>query len=166
MNQEISAWMDGEAGPHESESALRKCCASEEALRTWQAYHLIGDALRGQSPSGTQTASRVMAALAQEPTVLAPRARAASAARIGLAAAASVATVAVVGWIGVQGGLSTPPATVAKAPAKAAEPVLAVVTPPAAQPPIDVQDYLVAHRQLPSPDLYRQAALRQPAAGR
>ena len=31
MNQEISAWMDGEAGPHESESALRKCCASEEA---------------------------------------------------------------------------------------------------------------------------------------
>jgi len=165
MKQEISAWMDGEAEPHEAERALRACCAGEEATRTWQAYHLIGETLRGGAPASLRTAERVFAALAAEPTVLAPRARGASVARIALAAAASVATVAVVGWIGLQGTGSNAPATMAKAPAKA-EPVLAANVPPAAQPPIDVQDYLVAHRQMPSPDLYRPAALRQPAAGR
>jgi hypothetical protein len=81
--------------------------------------------------------------------------------RIALAAAASVATIGVVGWIGTQGGQlpgSTP--VVAKNPT-AIQPVANKV--PATAPTADVQDYLAAHKQLPSAELYRPVNNRTPA---
>ncbi len=164
MNQEISSLMDGELQPHEAERAIRSCCASREAADTWHQYHLIGDVMRGGMPHPTSTAERVRKALESEPAIIARPRRVldTTAGRIALAAVASVATIGVVGWIGSQGG-----------PVPDAGPVVAKSTPsiqtvanktivPAAA--LDVQDYLAAHQQLPSPDSYRPVTNRTPAA--
>lgn len=167
MSQEISSLMDGELERDEAVRAIRSCCTSPEAVSTWETYHLIGEALRGANPHPTRTAERVRAALAAEPAIIARPKRVldTTAGRVALAAAASVATIGVVGWIGSQGGqvsggpmMATQPAAsiqpvASKAPAKAA---------PAA-PAVDPHDYYVAHKQLPSADLYRPVNRAVPA---
>jgi negative regulator of sigma E activity len=152
MTQEISSLMDGELDPHEAERAIRACCTSGEAAQQWQAYNLISDVLRGGKPHPTRTAERVREALAAEPTIIArpKRVYETTFGRVALAAAASVATIGVVGWIGTQGGQVPTGAVIAKNPS-AIQPVSNVV--PAA--PADMQDYVAAHKQLPSADLYR-----------
>jgi sigma-E factor negative regulatory protein RseA len=157
MTQEISSLMDGELEAHEAERAIRSCCASGEAARKWQEYHLIGDVLRGGKPHPTGTADRVRAALEGEPAIVARPRRVLDTTfgRVALAAAASVATIGVVGWIGSQGGPAAP-GTVARTPAA----VQPVAHKPVTAPAPDVQDYLTAHRQIPSPDLYRTVTNR------
>jgi len=157
MTQDISSLMDGELDPQEAEHAVRSCCASPEAAQTWQTYHLIGDVLRGGKPHPTQTAERVREALVKEPAIIArpKRVHETTVGRIALAAAASVATIGVVGWIGTQGGQTLPGnAVVAKTPT-AIQPVANKSAVPAQAPTVDVQDYLAAHKQLPSAELYR-----------
>ena len=156
MTQDISSLMDGELEASEAERAIRSCCTSREAVNTWQSYHLIGDVLRGGMPHPTRTAQRVQAALDAEPAIVARPRRILETTfgRVALAAAASVATIGVVGWIGTQGGQSPTGAVIAKNPT-AIQPVSSKITVPASNPAPDVQDYLAAHRQLPSPDLYR-----------
>jgi sigma-E factor negative regulatory protein RseA len=156
MTQEISSLMDGELEPHEAGHAIRSCCASSEAAQKWQEYHLIGDVLRGGKPHPTGTAERVRRALESEPAIVArPRGMLDTTfGRVALAAAASVATIGVVGWIGSQGGPAAPGAVADKNPGA----IQPVALKPAAKPaPADaeVQDYLAAHRQLPSRELYR-----------
>lgn len=165
MTQEISSLMDGELDPSEAGRAIRSCCSSREAADTWQTYHLIGDVLRGGMPHPTGTAERVREALKTEPAIIARPRRVyeTTVGRIALAAAASVATVGVVGWIGTQGGQvpSASPVVATKAP-PAIQPVAnTTVVPPAT---LDVQDYLAAHRQMPSPESYRPVNNRAPAA--
>jgi sigma-E factor negative regulatory protein RseA len=152
MTQELSTLMDGELDAHEAERAIRTVCGNEELKQKWDEYHLIGDALRGDGLRGAASRRRIMAALEQEPTVLAPRPRAgATAGRIAFAAAASVATVAVVGWMGYQQGRvgDAPPALAKGSPA--AQPATVTVS----APPAHVNEYLVVHRQLPNADFYR-----------
>lgn len=149
MNQEISSLMDGELDAHEAERAIRACCTSSEAAQTWQTYNLIGDVLRGGKPHPTRTAERVKDALAAEPAIIArpKRMYETTFGRVALAAAASVATIGVVGWIGSQGGQVSQGSVIAKNPS-AIQPVSNVI-------PADMQDYVAAHKQLPSADLYR-----------
>lgn len=151
MTQEISSLMDGELESHEAERAIRSCCATSEAAKKWQEYHLIGDVLRGGKPHPTGTADRVRTALEAEPAIIARprRLHETFLGRVAFAAAASVATIGVVGWIGSQGGATVPAGVVAKGPA-AVQPV--VHQPRSAPAP---EEYLTAHRQIPSPDLYR-----------
>ena len=153
MTQEISSLLDGELEPHEADRAIRACCTSGEAAQKWQTYNLIGDVLRGGKPHPTRTAERVREALAAEPAIIArpKRVHETTFGRIALAAAASVATIGVVGWIGTQGGQSPSPGSVVAKGASPIQPVSNVV--PAA--PADIQDYVAAHKQLPSADLYR-----------
>jgi sigma-E factor negative regulatory protein RseA len=165
MTQDISSLMDGELPAHEAERALQACCASEEHKATWYLYHAIGDSIRGQAPRRLALPDQVVESIRMQPTVLAPRPRTGTLfARVALAAAASVATVGVVGWLGSQGGqggqgtpapmaAKTAPAALAKAPAPQAG-------------ALEVQDYLVAHRQIPSPELYRQVNNQAPATAR
>jgi hypothetical protein len=80
---------------------------------------------------------------------------------VALAAAASVATVGVVGWIGSQSGQVPGGTTIAKNPSTL-QPVANVV--PAQAPAADMQDYVAAHKQLPSVDLYRPVNRTAPAA--
>ena len=179
MTQDISSLVDGELQSPETERVIRSCCADAEAARKWNEYHLIGEALRGENPRRCAVADRVMEALADEPTVLAPRAgRAHAVGRMALAAAASVATIGVVGWMGMQQFEGPAGPAVAQAPvpkpavAKAGESVAprtpAVVAggnPASGRqvsgpviPTSDVQDYLVVHRQIPSAEFYRPVA--------
>ena len=177
MKQDISSLMDGELGGDEAVRVIRACCSSEEHKDTWNVYHAIGDAIRGQAPATLARREGILEALNKEPTVLAPRTRILETTfgRIALAAAASVATVGVVSWIGTQGGapgVSSP--TVVKVapagPALAIQPVSATGAAPSAPvvPVADnhVQDYLNAHRQLPAPDAYRSVANRGAAQAR
>jgi sigma-E factor negative regulatory protein RseA len=175
MTQDISSLMDGELEGQEAGRVVQACCASEEQKETWYVYHVIGDALRGQAPHRAGFPHRTLAALHEQPTVLAPRRRVleASFGRVALAAAASVATIGVVGWLGLQGGQIAAPSNVAKvAPVAPATNVAANVpangTMPVAstQPVLDVQDYLTVHRQMPSPEFYRQVSNQAPAATR
>jgi len=152
MTQEISSLLDGELDSHEAERAIRACCTSGEAAQKWQTYNLIGDVLRGGKPHPTRTAERVSEALAAEPAIIArpKRVYETTFGRVALAAAASVATIGVVGWMGSQSSQGPTGSVVAKNPS-AIQPVSNVV--PAA--PADMQDYVAAHKQLPSADLYR-----------
>jgi sigma-E factor negative regulatory protein RseA len=170
MTQEISSLMDGELEAQEAGRVIRSCCASIEAAEKWKEYHLIGDVLRGGKPHPTGTSERVRLALEKEPAIVArPRRLLESTfGRVALAAAASVATIGVVGWIGSQGGPGAPGSVVAKTPAAiqpaAVQPAAAKVAPP---PAADVQDYLAAHRQIPSPETYRTVTNRaSPAPAR
>jgi sigma-E factor negative regulatory protein RseA len=163
MTQELSSLMDGELQAQEAERAIRGCCGNEELKRKWQDYHVIGDAMRGECPCTASSTARILAALEREPTVLAPKRRLAQhAGRIAFAAAASIATIAVVGWVGMQ-GRSAPegPALARTAPQDAGTPVVA-----ATAVPLNVQDYVVVHRQVPSADFYRPVANKAVGAGR
>ena len=71
MNEQISQLMDGElddAEAHRLFGALKH----SEAQREWQAYHLIGDALRDTSAVSHDFMGHFSERLAEEPTVLAP----------------------------------------------------------------------------------------------
>ena len=101
-DERISALMDGELDEQMQHSAMDELLNKTEARDTWARYHLISDTLRQHLPAGmdTQFSSRVMSALEDEPTILAPRTTQTSsmARRLsGLAVAASVAAVAVMG---------------------------------------------------------------------
>jgi negative regulator of sigma E activity len=165
MTQEISSLMDGELEAHEAGRAIRGCCADGEAARKWQEYHLISDVMRGGRPHPSGTAERVRKALELEPAIVARPRRIVDTTfgRVALAAAASVATIGVVGWIGTQGGQSPAAGPVVAKNPPAVQPVVHQA-PVATVPAPDVQEYLTAHRQIPSAELYRTVTNRAPAA--
>ena len=101
MTEQLSELMDGEIDKARCGAALKSICDNDEQRQLWRMYHLIGDCLRGEAVSEPANADSIMARLATEPTVLAPRrARTVDAkTRMALALAASVATLAVVGVI-------------------------------------------------------------------
>ena len=161
MNNELSAFLDGEAEEHEIDSLFAAMRTDGELRRQSAVFCLIGDALRDEDHLECDMLAGVMRAVAEGPVVVAPRARPRSALRPMLAMAASAAGVAVVGWLAIAPRLDEP-----------ALPVLArheVVLPkPAALAAAQVaandqmmrsnmQEYLVAHQasvsglQVPSP---------------
>jgi sigma-E factor negative regulatory protein RseA len=171
MNQEISSLVDSELDEQEAGRAIKACCGSDELKRTWLAYHMIGEVMRGEGASQRTSTARILAALDREPTVLAPGRSAGRAGegalRVAFAVAASVATVSVVAWVGLQGRPDAAPASVAKAPAQEAQSLLAsTAVPRSAGMPIAVNDYLTVHRQVPSPEAYLTVANQQRAAGK
>jgi sigma-E factor negative regulatory protein RseA len=172
--EKISALMDGEAGGQEAHQAMLRLKDTADARETWAAYHLIGDVMRGDALPAFDVSQRVTAALAQEPTVMAPQQRSLRAGRpltYALSAAASVSAIAVVGWMAFStGSVVNPPVEVARAP------VPAVVQPEAqlVSAPSDGQmnEYLLAHQGVsPSTSLqgvapYIRTISIAPAAGR
>jgi sigma-E factor negative regulatory protein RseA len=175
MTQDISSLMDGELEAHEAGRVVQACCGSEEQKQTWFVYHVIGDAMRGHAPRGDDFPHGILKALREQPTMLAPRRRILDTAftRIALAAAASVATIGVVGYVGMQGGQlrAVPEVAKANAPAPATSvaanvPAAGTVTVSSNQPVLNVQDYLTVHRQIPSPEFYRQVSNQAPATAR
>src|SRR5258708_34575624 len=107
MNQDISSLMDGECDPRDADRIMQACCKSGEHKDTWNVYHAIGEAIRGQAPRCLERPERVMAAIAKEPTVIGgPRRKLfeTTLGRVALAAAASGATSGCASWMGTQGG--------------------------------------------------------------
>lgn len=150
LNESLSALMDGEAAGEELELALARMKDDAGLRRCWDAYHVVGDALRGHAGAGI--AARVSRRLADEPTVLAPRSSRYSPRRVAgyaASAAASVAAVALVAWTALP-LLQPQPRT--SDGAGAGVPILSVaaIAPasgtPASAATAEVEDYLLAHQ--------------------
>ncbi len=108
--QQLSILMDGELDRDEMQRALNDLSGDQDLRALWDHYHLIGDALRGESLSYATMAmaNRVRERLNNEPKVLAPRTRLIPRHWLtplaGSALAASVVVVAIVagpGWLGM-----------------------------------------------------------------
>lgn len=155
----LSCLIDGELDGGECARLLERVCADRETRRQWMLWHWAGDALRAPEVAGLQSErflERVSAALAAEPTIVAPRARRERARlllRLALPGAAAVAAGAMLAVIAVPQLRGTLPAPAQMASMPAAPPPEAVT---AAPPPSagDVQRlavleaYLAAHREL------------------
>lgn len=95
--EQLSALVDDEL-THETSSVIDSLLEDDEAKKTWERYHLIGNSLRGHLPEYYEnTADRVSVAIASEPTILAPRKKSSVLMKpvMGFAIAASVAAVAI-----------------------------------------------------------------------
>jgi sigma-E factor negative regulatory protein RseA len=142
MNEDLSRLMDGDLEDAELDRVAGEL-RRPQALATWDCYHAIGDTLRGCPYGSPGFASRFSAALAAEPTVLAPRPRSGTerpVARWAVAAAATIAAVGVVGWTAFS--LTDSPGT---AVAKARE--AAAVTSAQVRPQLLPQDYVLVHQE-------------------
>lgn len=96
----ISALMDGELDGDEVSQLFSRLKPQGEMRESWDTFHLIGDALRGDCCMSPDLKQRIAERLAAEPTVLAPRRSAPK--RVNpyvLSAAASLSAVALVVWV-------------------------------------------------------------------
>ena len=107
MKQEISALMDGELFEDEAESLLGHIKQDSDAHKDWEIYHLIGDVLRQPDHIHCDLSAKVRERMQDEPTVLAPRTRAAKQKirTFALSAAASLSAIGIVAWMSLQVGL-------------------------------------------------------------
>lgn len=168
--EKISAMMDSEADGQDAHQAMLRLNDTGDARATWATYHLIGDVMRGDVLPGFDVSQRVAAAIAQEPTVLAPqRSSRARPLTYALSAAASVAAIAVVGWMAFStGNVMSPAVDVARAPAVVQPEARLVSSPSDGQ----MNEYLLAHQGVsPSTSLqgvapYIRTISSAPAAGR
>ncbi|AMD45878.1 sigma-E factor negative regulatory protein [Bordetella holmesii] len=142
FEESVSAWMDGEG----SEDFLNQLM-SPQGRKTWDSYHVIGDALRSSdlviNPSKDFQSRLARALDAELPIVAAPRRR--SPFRFGLSGLAVAAAVATVIWV-AQPLVSSGPSL--------STPVLA----DASRDDPGLRDYLEAHRQMAGPSAVRQVS--------
>lgn len=169
--ERISVLLDGEMDRTEAAAAIAALCADPALRRHWHELHRAGDAMRSDEVAASDAedfCARVAAAIAAEPTVLAPRAPQVSSGlrrywMPGLAVAASAAAVA---FIAVPLMRAPETASVAKNSAPAAVSTLEV----AAQKQLPTianarglspsfNPYLAAHRELIGPSVVPRATV-------
>ncbi len=177
MNEQLSALMDGELDRTQAAKVITQLGANEEQRDCWETYHLMADVMRADTVDAQavcgkrrQRANAIFAALADEPTVFAPRAvrpkskvigaignvanlSLSRGPRIAMAVAASIMTVSAVGVVAMkvqQGGQQDGGVKLMAQQAPAA-----VIT--VAAPAVNVNDYLVLHRQFANPSGLKQA---------
>lgn len=142
MNEQLSAWVDGEAAPGEAVQTLEAVIRPGASREQCELYWLIGDLLRDQAAVSSQLTDRVMYALEDEPVVLAPRrhVKAPQTAEMRwMPMAAAVAGLAVAAWM----GLSLWSPVQAPVMAQAPQPVQ---TPAAQMALADDRAYYMAHQ--------------------
>lgn len=171
MSEKLSALMDGELD-HEQARTVIKSLGNDEASRgEWNLYHVIGEALRGdelgRAKSQDGSMESIFAALALEPTILAPtmiRRSVEKRTRIALAVAASVVTISAIGVVALQqqNGQVAPVQLVQQL---APQPVAIAKVDPAASE-VRVNDYLVVHRQFSNPGAFQAVGLNGDGRGR
>jgi sigma-E factor negative regulatory protein RseA len=126
MNDEISAFVDGELDPEASVRFLQSLKHDEGLVQAWRDFHLIGDALRGDVRHGLDAS--FARRLAAEPTILAPRSVIAannSHWMKALSAAAGVAAVAVAAWVALPQMASEAPSSIVRSDSSAPTPAVA-----------------------------------------
>ncbi|MGQ2966440.1 sigma-E factor negative regulatory protein [Methylophilus sp.] len=74
MKQQLSALIDGEADVERCEHIFLAAKSTGEVAQAWQDYHIIRDVIREENWVQPDMTSRIMAALNDEPVVLAPQA--------------------------------------------------------------------------------------------
>jgi sigma-E factor negative regulatory protein RseA len=142
MTKELSALLDGELETHEEPTLWSAMKANPHLRETWRSYKLIGDAIRNEQGLAHDITDKVMRDLAEEPVVLAPRARPTrNWSNTIMAMAASVAGVAVVGWLAL--GQQLQPGEAAQQLAQNSKSVAAAVVPVSDQ---GMQEYVLAHQ--------------------
>jgi sigma-E factor negative regulatory protein RseA len=140
MTEKLSALLDGHIDDEGAGRTMFETLRQDREMREkWGTYCLIGDALRGEAQGTPDLASKVLARLEGEPTVLAPArpsggARSARLSRVMLPVAASVMGVSAVGWVA------------AKAAGKGATLVAAALPTPVAED--SLRSYVFAHQAL------------------
>ena len=186
MNEKLSALMDGELDRTDALTAIKTLGQDAHQRSDWDCYHLIGDAIRGDTPSVSARrkacAESIFARLAEEPTILAPTAMTLPAklsvvrspaavekkTRMVLAMAASVITVTAIGVIALkQQDATTAPVQVAKqVPAPSDAGLTTVSTASIGVGEVEankqrVNDYLAIHRQFANSSALRAASTTQ-----
>lgn len=73
MKQQLSALIDGEADIERCEHIFLAAKSTGEVAQAWQDYHVIRDVIREEYWVKPDMTSRIMAALNDEPVVLAPQ---------------------------------------------------------------------------------------------
>jgi negative regulator of sigma E activity len=154
MSEQLSALIDGESGGEDLAVMLARVKDNAGLRAAWDAYHVIGDALRGHA--GPDLAARVSRRLAEEPTVVAPRRTLIRApqrvAWYAMSAAASVAAVALVAWTAVPLIRPLPGMTAGDVPGVPILPVASTPAPTAETrariATAEVEDYLLAHEKV------------------
>jgi sigma-E factor negative regulatory protein RseA len=163
MNEKLSALIDGELDHEDAVGAIKQLASDNTRRESWDAYHLIGEVMRGETAGAVErrrcAANAIFAKLADEPTVLAPGAlrkvqRVETRTRMAIAMAASVVTVSAIAVVAFkqQGGVVAPVQMVT------ASPVVAASRAPAQS--VRVNDYLAIHRQFSNPGAFQAATLR------
>jgi sigma-E factor negative regulatory protein RseA len=154
MTEKLSALLDGHLDDDTATRSVFDSLRQDRTMREkWGTYCLIGDALRGEAEGAPDLASRVLARLDSEPTVLAPAlrpragARSTRLGRVVLPVAASVMGVTAVGWV-VQSmqPAAAPLDVAAKASGKVSGIVAAAA--PATTPVDPLRSYVFAHQAL------------------
>ena len=183
MNEKLSALMDGELDRTDALAAIKTLGQDAQQRGDWDCYHLIGDAIRGDTPSVTARrkacAESIFARLADEPTVLAPAAISAPVrlsivgspaavekkTRMVLAMAASVVTVTAIGVIALrqQNATTVPLQIVQQTPASNYSDAQAASNTALNEIEANkrVNDYLVIHRQFANSSALRAASTKQ-----
>lgn len=151
----LSAFIDGELAelPEGGQAAAMR--------RDWDAYHLIGDVMRSEE-LGVAVSARfsrnLAAALADEPVIVAPRARSVRrvVARYGVPGMALAAAVVAISWI-------AQPYIAPSGPLQARQPAAMPSTMMASSVPVDprLEDYFDAHRHLAGMGGITQVSLDQ-----
>lgn len=135
--ERLSALMDGELDAQEASRLLDVLCRDPELQQRWSDLQLVGDAMRSTDVAACHVdafCARVRQALADEPTVLAPR-RPTPLRRYAVPGIAVAASVAAIAFVAVPLLRSPGPEMAAHqaAPVTAAAPAAAAVEPAAAQ---------------------------------
>ena len=169
----ISELMDGELDEHQARRQVVRVARDASMRETWEAFHLIGDVMRGEQALSGRFGDALSERLSREPTVLAPRRGIVTKiTNVALPVAASIAAVAAVGWVAFFNNPLAPSFETAKAPVAPA----AVMQPSAqlASVPSDgkMNEYLFAHQEFsPSTAIQglapyiRSVSTTQPAPG-
>lgn len=127
MKERLSSLLDGDVEVAQSRPVFEALRQDDQLRGQWDAYCLIGDALRGEHGHSPGFVARVMAELDNEPTLLAPPARKAPlpsfVGRPAMAVAASAMGVVALGLVAFTMYPRTPDSipvagVVAKAPAQ------------------------------------------------
>ncbi len=146
----ISAFMDGETRQHETEQAILHLKQHQEHLESWNTFHLIGDAMRGDPMLQNNFMMRLTSRLHQEPTVLAPRFTWRKPMNLVLSAAASLAAVAVILTLVITDNPLQPQPQLATAPKPEiiqSIQTVALPQPVAAANQGRINEYLMAHQE-------------------
>lgn len=162
MKPRLSELIDGELEADDARVVLDAVKRDADLRSRWQEYQLVGDILRGEKSLGSDITARVMAALDDEPVVLAPRAvRRQPWQRTLLAVAATLAGVVAVAWVALA------PQGEQVAAERMAQQQAALAPVQTASQEADMREYLVAHQTQSSSLQFRGGTenIRTVAAG-
>lgn len=161
--EHLSSLIDGELDAHEAAAVLDALCRDAELQRRWSELQLVGDALRSTDVAACHVdgfCARVSKALAEEPTVLAPRPVRPALRRYAIPGVAIAASAAAIAFVAVP-LLRTPAADMMaerQNPVAVTAPVVAKADEPSAQAAPKaaaaianaraLDPYFAAHREL------------------